>query len=84
MAEPGGGGTPCAGSGNADSAAGAAAVVLLGLFGRIGLFAFGGVIGFSSATTGLGSIFVVADVKGSPGVRMTCTGIVAGWCLAKE
>jgi hypothetical protein len=39
---------------------------------------FTGLIGCSSATTGLGSIDVVAGVVKSPGTRVTCTGIVSG------
>jgi hypothetical protein len=58
-------------------------VGFFGFFGLIGLRAAfgGGPAGWSSATTGLGSIFVVDAVNRSPGVRMTCTGTVAGWNL---
>src|SRR6185437_14668891 len=63
---PGAGASGWAGSGNAD-AAGTGAAVSLGFFatgfGRIGLAGFGGVTGCNSATTGLGSILVVAAVK---------------------
>ena len=51
-----------------------------GFFGRIGFLAGrgGGSAGFSSATTGLGSMVAVAGVKKSPGVRITRTGTVTG------
>jgi hypothetical protein len=53
-----------------------------GFFGRIGLRAFGGgAAGWSSANTGLGSMTVVAGLAESPGLRITCTGIVTGWNL---
>jgi hypothetical protein len=52
------------------------------LFGRI-LLPLGGVAGCSSTTTGLGSTFVVAEESRSPGMRMTWTGTVAGWNLAR-
>jgi len=58
-------------------------------FGFFGLRIFfraadfgGGPIGWSSTTTGLGSITVVAGEVKSPGLRMTCTGTVADWNLA--
>ena len=41
----------------------------------------GGPAGCSSANTGLGSMMVVAGVVKSPGLRITCTGTVAGWNL---
>jgi hypothetical protein len=78
--KPGGGGT---GSGNGDRAVGGTAAVSLGLFtlfGRIGLWAFGSAC--NSAITGLGLIFVVADLKSSPGTRVTSTVTVAGWKFA--
>jgi hypothetical protein len=79
----GGEGGAAAGVGNGDPAAGAAAAPLggFGFFGRIGLRAprGGGPAGFSSATTGLGSIAVVAGVEKSPAVRITWTGTVTGW-----
>jgi hypothetical protein len=65
------------------AAAGAAAVApgSFGFFGCIPLRAArgGGPAGFSSATTGLGSIVVVAGLAKSPGLRTTVTGTVAGW-----
>ena len=71
------------GFGNGDAAAGAARRGFggFGFFGRIGLRAAvgGGPAGFSSATTGLGSMVVEAGVEKSPGVRITCTGTVTGW-----
>ena len=67
----------CAGAGAAG------AVAALGVFfGRIGLRTFGGgATGWSSANTGLGSMTVVAGLAESPGLRITCTGIVTGWNL---
>ena len=55
------------------------------LFGRITLRnAFGGgPAGFNSANTGLGSTVVEAGVEKSPGLRITCTGTVAGWNLGR-
>jgi hypothetical protein len=54
-----------------------------GFFGRIGLRAAfgGGPAGWSSPTTGLGSIDVEAGVEKSPGILITCTGTVSGWNL---
>lgn len=70
-----------AGFGNGDAAAGAAAALGF-FFGRIGLrTAGGGAAGLSSANTGLGWIRTVAGEVTSPGVRITCTGTVAGWNL---
>jgi hypothetical protein len=62
-------------------AAGAAAFGGFGFLGRIGFRAAlgGGPVGLSSATTGLGSSAVEAGVAKSPGLRVTCTGTVAGW-----
>jgi hypothetical protein len=56
-----------------------------GFFGRIIFRASrgGGPAGWSSANTGLGSIVVDAGVVKSLGIRMTCTGTVAGWNLFK-
>ena len=73
------------GAGNAEPAAGGAAAAAplggFGFFGRIGARApfGGGPAGLSSATTGLGSMLVEAGVEKSPGILMTCTGIVSGW-----
>jgi hypothetical protein len=74
-----------AGSGNGDPA-GAAAVPLggFGFFGFSTVFRAalcGGPAGWSSATTGLGSIVVEAGVVKLPGIWITCTGTVAGWNL---
>jgi hypothetical protein len=81
-----GGGGACAGSGNGDAAGAGAAAALLGAFGFFGFSIFraalgGGPAGWSSATTGLGSTVVDAGEEKSPGLRITCTGIVAGWNL---
>jgi hypothetical protein len=67
----GGGGGADGGFGNGEAAAGVA--FGFGFFGRIGFLAGrgGGPAGFSSATTGLGSMVVVAGVVKSPGVRVT-------------
>jgi hypothetical protein len=56
-----------------------------GFFGRIGFRAAlgGGPAGLSSANTGLGSVMVVAGLAKSPGLRITCTGTVAGWNLGR-
>ncbi|MBC7578688.1 hypothetical protein [Tardiphaga sp.] len=43
----------------------------------------GGAIGCSSAITGLGSTTVVAGLVKSPAVRVTVTGTVIGWNLAR-
>jgi hypothetical protein len=81
----GGGGAAADGSGNGDPAAAGAAAAFgfFGFFGRIGLRTArgGGPAGLSSTTTGLGSIVVVAGFAKSPGLRITCTGTVAGWNL---
>src|SRR4030081_758815 len=79
-----GGGGACAGSGNGDPA-GAPALP----FGGFGFFGFsilgaacgGGPAGWSSATTGLGSMLVEPGELKSPGIRTTCTGTVTGWNL---
>ena len=72
-------GAGAAGVGNGD-AAGAAAGFGFGFFGRIGLRAAfgGGPAGWSSPTTGLGSIDVDAGVEKSPGTLITWTGTVRG------
>jgi hypothetical protein len=57
--------------------------------GGFGFFGFcvvwaafgGGPAGSSSAATGLGSIAVEAGEEKSPGIRITCTGMVTGWNL---
>src|ERR1700676_5071563 len=72
------------GSGNAESAG--AAEVPFGAFGFLGFSILraalgGGPAGWSSATTGFGSMLVEAGVVKSPGTWMTCTGMVAGWNL---
>jgi hypothetical protein len=73
------------GSGKGEPAAGsdAAALGALGLFGRFRAVLGGGPAGLSSATTGLGSSVVDAGLAKSPGLRMTCTGMVSGWNLGK-
>ncbi len=69
------------GGGNGDPAGAAAAGFAFGFFGCIGLRAAlgGGPDGWSSPTTGLGSIDVDAGVEKSPGILMTWTGTVSGW-----
>ena len=70
------------GSGNGEAAAGAAAAALgFFFFGRIGFARGGGPAGFSSTTTGLGSMVVEAEVVKSPGFRITWTGTVTAWNL---
>jgi hypothetical protein len=68
------------GVGNGDAAGAAAAGFGFGFFGRIGLRAAfgGGPAGWSSPTTGLGSIDVDAGVEKSPGILITWTGTVSG------
>jgi hypothetical protein len=68
-----------AGAASAGAAAGAAG---FGFFGRCGfLTGFGGVAGWSSANTGLGSVVTEAGVVKSPGFLITFTGTLAGACL---
>jgi hypothetical protein len=73
------------GFGNGEAAGATAGVAPalggFGFFGRIGFLAArgGGPAGFSSATTGLGSIVVVPGEVKSPGARTTSTGTVTGW-----
>jgi hypothetical protein len=76
-----GAGAGAAGVGNGDPAGAAAAGFGFGFFGRIGLRAAlgGGPAGWSSPTTGLGSIDVDAGVEKSPGILITWTGTVSGW-----
>ena len=68
-------------SGTAIRRAAAAAGFGFGFFGRIGLRAAlgGGPAGWSSPTTGLGSIDVDAGASKSPGMLITWTGTVSGW-----
>jgi hypothetical protein len=76
-----GAGAGAAGVGNGEAAGAAAAGFGFGFFGRIGLRAAfgGGPAGWSSPTTGLGSIDVDAGVEKSPGIVITWTGTVSGW-----
>jgi hypothetical protein len=71
------------GFGNGEAAAGAGAAAGFGLLalGRIDFARGGGPAGFSSATTGLGSMVVEAGVVKSPGFRISWTGTVTGWNL---
>src|ERR1700722_13874463 len=61
----------------ADVVSGGAAV-FFGLFGRCGLTGFGGSMGCSVATTGLGSILDVPGVMKPAGLPVTATGTVTG------
>ena len=74
-------GAGAGGCGNGDAVGAAAAGFGFGFFGRIGLRAAfgGGPAGWSSPTTGLGSIDVDAGVEKSPGILITWTGTVSGW-----
>lgn len=80
-AAAGGGGADGLGKGDPAAAAGFG----FGFFGRIGFRGGlgGGPAGLSSANTGLGSVMVVAGLAKSPGLRITCTGTVAGWNLGR-
>jgi hypothetical protein len=56
---------------------------LFGFFGRVGFRSgFGGTIGCSCATTGLGSILVVPGIIKPAALPLICTGIVTGWKLS--
>jgi hypothetical protein len=68
-----GGGAAGLGKGEPAAAAGAATWGFFGFFGRIRTAFGGGPAGLSSANTGFGSIVVAS------GLRITCTGTVAGW-----
>ncbi|MGY3466505.1 hypothetical protein ACVW0I_003376 [Bradyrhizobium sp. LM6.11] len=81
---------PAFGSGNGEPAAGAASAGAaadaagFGFLGRCGLrTGFGGVAGWSSAKTGLGSVVTEAGVVKSPGFLMTFTGTLAGWYFGR-
>ena len=55
-----------------------AAAAFFGLFGRCGLTGFGGSMGCSVATTGLGSILDVPGIMKPAGLPVTATGTVTG------
>jgi hypothetical protein len=76
-----GAGAGAGGCAKGDAAGAAAAGFGFGFFGLIGLRAAlgGGPAGWSSPTTGLGSIDVDAGVEKSPGILITWTGTVSGW-----